>query len=234
MVNIADLPTDERPRQRMLLHGAATLSDAEVVALIIEPGSRGRSSLDIARELVADGLLTLARTEWVPGRRVGSLGPSRVARIGAALELGRRVAELPAPDSVPIHDPTSLADRLVARYSHHAQETFGAVFLDSRNRVLTVRELTRGTVNSAPAHARDVFRYALQDNAASVILFHNHPSGDTSPSAEDVGSTRDILDSGKLMGVEVRDHLIIGRHSVLSMKRAGFMSEKAGRRPSWL
>lgn len=234
MVNIADLPADERPRQRMLLHGPAALSDAEVVALIIEPGTRGRSSIDIARELVADGLLSLVRTEWVPGRRVAGLGPSRVARIGAALELGRRVAAIPAPDSAPVHDPMSLAARLVPRYSHHMQETFGAVYLDSRNRVLAVRELSRGTVDRAPAPAREVFRFALQDNAASVILFHNHPSGDTSPSADDETATREILASGKLMGIEVRDHLIIGRHSVLSMKRAGFMSETPGRRPSWL
>jgi DNA repair protein RadC len=234
MPSIADLPPDERPRQRMALHGAAALSDAEVVALLIEPGTRGRSSIDIARELVAGGLLSLARAEWVPGKRVGSLGPSRVARIGAALELGRRVAALSAPDTAPIHEPTSLAARLIATYGHHAQETFGGFFLDAQHRIISERVIARGTVNSAPAHPRDVFRLALQDNAVSVILFHNHPSGTTSPSHEDLAATRAIIDSGKLMGVEIRDHLIIGRHSVLSMKRAGFMADNVGRRPSWL
>lgn len=223
MSNLADWPEDERPRQRMARYGAVALSDDEVVALLIEPGYSGWSSLDIARELVADGLLSLARTEWLPGKRVARLGPSRVARIGAALELGRRVAALSSPASVPLYEPTWLADRLIARYGDQPRETFGGVFLDSRNHVVSERVISHGTVNSAQVAPRDVIRFALQENAASVILFHNHPSGNTSPSPQDITATRHIVDAGKPLDVEVLDHLIIGRNSVLSMKRAGFV-----------
>src|SRR5688572_15024045 len=174
-MNIADLPVDERPRERMMRGGAIALSDAELVALLIEPGRRGKSSLDIAREVVAEGLLALARREWIPGKAVGSLGASRVARIGAALELGRRLAVLSATSSDPIRDPATVAQQLIARYAHRVQETFGGVYLDSRNRVISEREIYIGTLKSATVSPRDVFRFALQDNAASVIIFHNHP-----------------------------------------------------------
>ena len=125
-----------------------SLSDAELVALLIEPGRRGKSSLDIARELVAEGLLPLARREWIPGTPVGSLGASRVARIGAALELGRRIAAQSATSSEPIREPAEVAQRLIARYAHHVQETLGAIYLDSRNRILREREIFVGTLNA--------------------------------------------------------------------------------------
>ena len=118
-LNIADMPVDERPRERMARGGAVALSDAELVALLIEPGRRGKSSLDIARELVAEGLVALARREWIPGKPVGSLGASRVARIGAALELGRRIANQLATSTDPIRDPAKIAHRLIARYAHN-------------------------------------------------------------------------------------------------------------------
>src|SRR5205823_8211943 len=123
-------------RERMARGGAAALSDAELVALLIEPGRRGKSSLDIAREVVADGLLALARREWIPGRPVGSLGASRVARIGAALELGRRIAALSATSSEPVRDSADVAPRLIARYAHRVQETFGGVYLAARHRIV--------------------------------------------------------------------------------------------------
>lgn len=223
MTNLAHWPEDERPRQRMARCGAVALSDDEVVALLIEPGYAGWSSLDIARELVADGLLALARTEWIPGKRVARLGPSRVARVGAALELGRRVAALSSPDSFPLYEPTWLAHRLVARYGHQSRETFGGVFLDLRNHVVSERVISFGTANNAYVVPRDVIRFALHENAASVILFHNHPSGNPSPSPEDITATRHIVDAGKLVDVEVLDHLIIAGGGVHSMKRAGVM-----------
>src|SRR5437667_2610569 len=153
-VSIADMPVDERPRERMARGGAAALSDAEIVALLIEPGRRGRSSLDIARELVSEGLLALARREWIPGKPVGSLGPGRVARIGAALELGRRLAALSSTSSEPVRDSADVAPRLIARYAHRVQEIFGGVYLDARNRVVSEREIFVGSLSSANATPR--------------------------------------------------------------------------------
>lgn len=222
-VRIADMPVDERPRERMARGGAGALSDAELVALLIEPGRRGRSSLDIARELVAEGLLPLARREWIPGRPVGSLGASRVARIGAALELGRRIAALPVTSAEPVHEPPALAPRLMARYAHDVQETFGAIYLDARNRVIREREIFVGTLNASTVSPRDVFRFALTDHAASVIVFHNHPSGDPSPSAPDVAFTHRLVESGEVLGVGVLDHLIVSASGYVSMKQRNLL-----------
>jgi DNA repair protein RadC len=132
-VSIADMRVDERPRERMTRGGARALSDAELIALLIAPGTRGRSSVDIARDVVADGLLVVAGREWIPGKPVGGLGPSRVARIGAALELGRRIAALSTTSSDPIRDAAAVAPRLIARYAYGPQETVGGIYLDARS-----------------------------------------------------------------------------------------------------
>jgi DNA repair protein RadC len=222
-VSIADMPVDERPRERMARGGAIALSDSELVALLIEPGRRGKSSLDIAREVVAEGLIAIARREWIPGKPVGSLGASRVARIGAALELGRRIAALSATGGEPVRDPAALAPRLIARYAHNVQETFGAIFLDARNRIISEREIFIGTLNSATVSPRDVFRLALQDHAAAVIVFHNHPSGDPSPSPQDLVFTRKLVASGETLGVDVLDHIIVAASGFVSFKQRGLM-----------
>ncbi len=222
-VSIADMPVDERPRERMARGGAVALSDAELVALLIEPGRRGKSSLDIARELVAEGLLPLARREWIPGKPVGSLGASRVARIGAALELGRRIAALPTASTEPVRKVDDLAPRLIAHYAHHVQEVLGAIFLDSRNRVLREREIFVGSLSSATVSPRDVFRIALTENAASVIVFHNHPSGDPSPSPQDLAFTRQLVESGRTLGVEVLDHIIVAASGFVSLEQRNFL-----------
>lgn len=222
-VSIADMPVDERPRERMARGGAVALSDAELVALLIEPGWRGKSALDIARELVADGLLPLVRQEWIPGKPVGSLGPSRVARMAAALELGRRIAALPAISMEPVDDPAEIAQRLIPRYAHRVQETFGGIFLDARSRIVSEREIFIGTLNSADVSPRDVFRHALHDHAASVIVFHNHPSGDPSPSPQDLAFTARLVEVGHALGVEVTDHIIVARNAFVSLKQRHLM-----------
>lgn len=222
-VSIAEMPVNERPRERMTRGGAAALSDAELVALLIEPGRRGKSSVDIAREVVADGLLALARREWIPGKPVGSLGPSRVARIGAALELGRRIAALSTTSSDPIRDPAAVASRLIATYAYRPQETLGGIYLDARNRIVSEREIYVGTLSSATVSARDIFRHAFNDHAAAVIVFHNHPSGDPSPSSEDLAFTTTMADLGAALGVDVLDHIIVAPSGFVSCKQRGLI-----------
>lgn len=217
--SIADLPVDERPRERMARGGAVALSDAELVALLIEPGRKGKSSLDIAREVVADGLLALVRQEWIPGKAAGSLGASRVARIGAALELGRRIATLSVTSSEPIRQPEIAARRLMATYGHRSQETFGALFLDGRHRIISEREIFVGTLTSASVSPRDVFRFALHDHAAAAIVFHNHPSGDPSPSPQDLAFTTKLASIGEALGIDILDHLIVTSSSFTSLKQ---------------
>jgi DNA repair protein RadC len=221
-VNIADMPVDERPRERMMRGGAASLSDAELLAILLEPGRQGKSSIDLAREVVADGLLALARREWVPGR-VGNLGPARVARIAAALELARRIAALTPTSGDPVTEPSSLATRLVGRYGHCVQERFGVICLDARNRIISEREISVGSLTSSNVSPRDVFRFALSDHAAAVIVFHNHPSGDPAPSAQDLAFTRKLVDVGKGLDVPVFDHLVVACTGYVSLKQRQFM-----------
>lgn len=222
-VSIADMPVDERPRERMTRGGAASLSDAELIALLIEPGRKGKSSIDIAREVTADGLLALAGREWIPGKPVGSLGPSRVARIGAALELGRRIAALSTTASDPIRDPVALASRLIATYAYRPQETFGGIYLDARSRIVSEREIYVGTLSSATVSPRDVFRHAFNDHAAAVIVFHNHPSGDPSPSPQDLTFTTMLADLGAALGVDVLDHFIVASSGFISFRQRGLL-----------
>lgn len=220
---IADLPIDERPRERLSLHGAGTLSDAELIAILLGSGTRGRSALTVARELVADGLASLARRSFARGQRLPGVGTAKSTRLLAAFEIGRRIAATSSIESDPIRDPESIARPLIARYSHHVQERLGAVFLDSKNRIVREREVYVGTLNSTTVSTRDVLRLALEENAAAVIIFHNHPSGDPSPSAEDLLFTRKMVEAGKLMGVDVLDHLILGANRFVSLRQRGAM-----------
>lgn len=220
---INDLPVDERPRERLARHGSQTLSDAELVAILIGSGTRGKGAIHLARELLADGLRALSTREWAPARRVEGVGFAKWARVAAALELGRRLSAHCDGDRDPIRDAESMARPLIARYSHFVQERLGAVFLDAKNRVIREREIYIGTLNATTVSTRDVLRYALQDNAAAVIIFHNHPSGDPAPSAEDIVFTKRMVQAGRLVGVDVLDHLILGTNRYVSLKARGAM-----------
>jgi len=220
---IADLPLEERPRERLARHGPDSLSDAELLAILIGSGVRGRSAIHIARDLLKSGLRAMSQREWGQSSSPSGIGPAKSARIAAALELGRRLAAHVEADSPAVRDPESIARPLIARYSHHVQERLGAIYLDSKNRVLREREIYIGTLNSTTVSTRDVLRYALEDHAASIIIFHNHPSGDPAPSAEDLLFTRRMVEAGRLMGVEVLDHLILGANRFVSLKQRGAM-----------
>jgi DNA repair protein RadC len=218
---IADLPADERPRERLLRHGAETLSDAELVAILLGSGVRGRSALHVARELVTDGLQSVARRELASMRRMSGVGDAKASRLAAAFEIGRRLASQIGDDGEPVRNAESLARALIARYSHHVQERLGAVFLDAKKRVIREREIYVGTLNATTVSTRDVLRFALEENAASVVIFHNHPSGDPAPSAEDILFTRKMVEAGKLMGIDIVDHLILGTNRFVSLKQRG-------------
>lgn len=221
-IRIADLPLDEQPRQRLARHGAGTLSDAELVSVVLS-ASRCRNTLETARAVLSDGLLALARRDWRTYTRVTGVGEANAAKIAAAFELGRRATARDLPIADPVRDPESLARSLIARYAHHVQERLGAIYLDAKNRIIREREIYIGTVNSATVATRDVFRHALDDHAAAVIVFHNHPSGSPEPSGEDLLFTRKLVDAGKVLSIDVLDHLILGANRFVSLQQRGAM-----------
>lgn len=204
----------ETPLDRLTRAGIHALSDAELVSLLIDADAPKTSML------LRDGLPAFARASWT-GRKQ-PVTRRQAARIVASLELSRRLASV-TDERHPVSDPEMIARSLLVRYAHHVQERLGAVYLDSKNRVLREREIYIGTLNSATVSTRDVLRFALDDHAASLIVFHNHPSGDPAPSAEDLLFTRKLVEAGKVLGVDVLDHIILGANRFVSLKQRGIM-----------
>jgi DNA repair protein RadC len=219
---IADLPMDDRPREKMRKHGAETLSDAELVAILLGSGTRGKNAIQLARELLGDGLTPLGRCSEEAMVRTSGVGAAKAARVAAAFEIARRLAASESGDGTR-YDDALVARALISRYAHESQEHLGAVLLDSRQRVLKQCEIYVGTVSRALVSTRDVVRMALEANAVGVVLFHNHPSGDPSPSAEDLTFTKRVQQSLSLVDVELVDHLIVGAQRYLSMRGRGLL-----------
>jgi DNA repair protein RadC len=220
---IREIPAHDRPRERLLREGGAALADAELLAVLLRTGCTGVSALDLARELLASagGLAGLATVDAASLRRRG-LGAAKAASLLAALELARRVARAELPDRLPLAHPEAVARYLLLRYAERDQEVMGALFLDVRNRLLGEAELFRGTLARAAVEPRAILKQALLRSAAAVLLFHTHPSGDPSPSAEDLAFTRRVADAGELLGVRLLDHLVLGSgHRWVSLSRRG-------------
>jgi len=208
---IRELPADERPRERLLAQGARALGDAELVALLVRTGRPGASALDVAREVLAGvgGLAGLAAT-GAPALLRKGLGGAKAATLLAAVEIGRRLARTEPVERAPLAHPAAVASYLALRYGLRDQEVMGALYLDTRHRLLAERELYRGTLNRAAVEPRQVLKEGLLHGAAGCILFHTHPSGDPSPSAEDLAFTRRMADAGEVVGIRLIDHLILG------------------------
>ena len=218
---IADLPTDERPRERMLLHGAETLSDSELVAILLGSGVNGQNSIQLARQLLKDGgirSVRLVEARDLAERR--GVGPAKATRIAAAFEIARRLA-YNVPEEPPEYDGDQLARELIAVHARQMQERLGAVFLDSRRRVLKRREIYVGTINSACVSARDIMRYVFAERAVALVLYHNHPSGSPTPSHEDLVFTERMKTTLEMIDVKLLDHLVIGAHGYYSMHARG-------------
>jgi DNA repair protein RadC len=208
---IRELPEDERPRERLLAQGARALGDAELVAVLLRTGRRGASALEVARELLREvgGLAGLATA--APGSLVRSgLGGAKSAGVLAAIEIGRRLARAEIAEREPLARPAAVASYLAMRFAPREQEMLGALYLDVRNRLLAERELYRGTLSRAAVEPRRVLQEGLLLGAAGCVVFHNHPSGDPTPSGEDLAFTRRLAEAGEIVGVRLVDHLVLG------------------------
>ena len=208
---VCELERDERPRERLLRNGARALSDTELVAILLRTGRTGASVLDLSRELLsqAGGLSGLLVADGLELRGRG-LGPAKRATVLAAVELARRLARARLPERQPLGHPRAVARYLCLRYALREQEVMGALFLDTRNRLIDETEIFRGTLNRAAVEPRQLLKRGLLRDAAALILFHTHPSGDPSPSAEDLAFTRRMTEAGEVVGIRLVDHFIVG------------------------
>ena len=224
---IRDLPQGERPRERLKEHGAKHLSNTELIAILLRTGMQGENVLSLSSRVLAqlDGLAGLGRSSFAELCSQRGLSEAKACQLLAALELGRRLVSLSPEDRVVINSPQDVANLLMAEMAPLEQEHLKALLLNTKNELLGVQEIYVGNVNSSVVRPAEVFRPAVRDNATSMIVVHNHPSGDPTPSPEDVSITKALVDAGELMGVELLDHLVIGsgnRFVSLNEKGLGF------------
>jgi DNA repair protein RadC len=221
---ITDLPAEDRPRERLLQVGANGLHNAELLAILLRIGVAGENAVRVAERLLAHlgGLPGLHRASYTDLCNVKGVGPAKAAQLMAALELGRRIA-ITAPDERPaINSPADAANLLMYQLAAVDQEYLYVILLDTRNRVIgPPLEVYHGSLNTSLIRIGEVFREAIKANAAALIVAHNHPSGDPSPSPEDVAVTRSMVEAGRMLDIEVLDHLVIGHHRFVSLKERG-------------
>jgi len=220
---IKDLPVDERPRERLARVGEGALSTTELLAIILRTGVGGESALDLARRLLSryGGLPGLARASFTELQSEKGLGEAKTAQVKAALEMGRRMLLAAPEDRFIVRSPADVAQLLMAEMGHLEQEHFRVLYLDTRNRLLGSETVYVGSLNASHIRVGEVFREAVKRNCASIIVAHNHPSGDPTPSPEDVEVTRQLVTAGNLLDIEVLDHLIVGQQRFVSLRERG-------------
>ena len=220
---IKDLDQNERPRERLAKMGAQVLSTAELLAVLLRVGVEGENAIQLGQRLLKDfnGLTGLQQATFSEICNQHGIGKAKAAQIKAAIDLGRRLAIKSTEDRVIVHSPEDAADMVQYEMSSLEQEQLRVLLLNTRNHILGVRTIYQGSLNSSQVRVGELFRPAIRENAAAIIVVHNHPSGDPSPSPDDVAITKAIIKAGKLLDIQVLDHLIIGRGRFISLNRRG-------------
>lgn len=220
---ILDLESNDRPRERLETLGADALSNAELLAILLRVGVQGENAVQLGHRLLLQfsGLSGLQRASFAEICAVKGLGTAKAAQIKAAIELGRRLGLQSVEDRPTVHCPIDAANLVSYEMAALPQEQLWVLVLDTRNHVLGIEKMYKGSLNSSMVRIGELFRPAIQRNAAAIIVVHNHPSGDPTPSPEDVALTRGIVQAGKMMDIELLDHLVIGQGRFVSMKEKG-------------
>lgn len=220
---ITDLAEEERPRERLAAHGPQVLSDAELLAILLRVGVAGENAVQVGHRLLEQmgGLKGLHKAAYDEVCAQFGIGPAKAAQIKAAIELGRRLTLQSPEDRPAIQSPKDAADLLQYEMGILEQEELRVILLDTRNRVEEIISQYKGSLNSSQVRVGELFRAAIRRNAAAIIVVHNHPSGDPTPSPDDIALTRAIVQAGKLLDVEVLDHLVIGHGRYVSLKERG-------------
>ena len=209
---IKDMPDLERPRERLAAQGAEALSPAELIAILLRTGLRGRSAIEVAHELIRQhgDLNALARASLEDLQKIKGIGRDKAVTLQAAFTLARRMARELRQPRPQLDQPAAVAEYMREEFRGKEVEEFHAVLLDTRRRLIRTERISTGTLDSAIVHAREVFRGAIGANASAIVLMHNHPSGDPTPSKADITVTRDLIRAGQLLKIEVLDHVILG------------------------
>jgi DNA repair protein RadC len=220
---ITDLQVDERPRERLINFGANVLSNAELIAILLRVGVPGENAVEVGTRLLVKfkGLPGLHRAPLAELVNEHGIGQAKAAQLKAAIELGRRLRD-EKPDELPvINSPANAADLVRYEMSAFEQEHLRVLLLDRRNHVLEIKDLYIGSTSSAQVRVAEIFREAVRKNASALIVVHNHPSGDPTPSPDDVALTRAIVQAGKLLDIDVLDHLVVAQNGWVSLKERG-------------
>lgn len=220
---IMDLAEAERPRERLARLGSQALTSAELLAILLRVGVPGENAVQVGQRLLQNfgGLSGLHRADFGEVCGQHGIGPAKAAQIKAAIELGRRLTQTSPEERPAIHSPEDAAALVQYEMSALEQEELRVILLDTRNRVLHIDSVYRGSLNTSQVRIGELFRTAIRNNSAAVIVVHNHPSGDPAPSPDDVAVTRAIVQAGKLLDIEVLDHLVIGNGRFVSLKERG-------------
>ncbi|MFP4020891.1 MAG: RadC family protein [Halanaerobium sp.] len=220
---IKELPAEERPREKLLKKGSKYLSTAELLALIIRTGSKERTAVELAQDLLnfyggLEGLQDLSCEEL---QKINGIGTAKAAQINSVIELSRRISALKNQKRDLVSNPIQAAELLAGEMRFLKQEVLRVILLDVKNKVIAAPEISRGGLSSSIVHPREVFKEAIRRSSAAVILVHNHPSGDPTPSADDLSITKKLVKTGKIIGIEIIDHIIIAGDKYLSFKEKG-------------
>ncbi len=218
-----ELPTHDQPRERLARLGAGALSDAELLAILLRVGTNGANVLQLAYQLLAEcgGWAGLQLLDFNDLCQRHGIGTSKAASIKAALEIGRRLARSEIDERFPIRSPADVATLLMVEMSHLDQEHLRTILLDTKNRVQQINTVYIGSLHSATIRVGEVFKEAVRRNSAGIIVVHNHPSGEATPSMDDIEVTRQLVAAGRLLDIELIDHLIIGRGQYVSLRERG-------------
>ena len=229
---IKEMPEDERPQEKLIKFGPDYLSNAELLALIIRTGNRkGDSAIDTATKVLrslrtandSNGLNSLKNANLSNLMEVDGIGEAKAAMILAAVQLGIRLAVSSNGTKIRVTSPSIAANYVLSEMSVLEQEHFRIMTLNTKKEINFIREISKGTINMTIVHAREVFRTAISDNAHSIILLHNHPTGDPSPSKEDIGLTKNLIEASKIIGIDILDHIIIGDNRYFSFLEEGLL-----------
>jgi len=222
-VMVRDLPSDERPRERMLQYGAGSLNNTDLLAILLRTGSTNESVMQLAQRILSklETLQSLHDVSIEELTNIKGIGPAKAIQLKAAIELGKRIAKSSPQDKFAIRSPQDVADYIMEDVRYLKQEHFITLLLDTKNHVIGKETISVGSLNASIVHPREVFKPAIKKSASSIIAIHNHPSGDPTPSREDIEVTKRLSQAGNIIGIDVLDHIIIGDSNYISLKDKG-------------